>query len=64
MHTLSPHRLYSVKDKNHPAGYSHNRQSGDTAPMKNRIKEVRKLKGVSLAWLEEATGIWKKASDD
>jgi transcriptional regulator with XRE-family HTH domain len=44
--------------KNHLAGYSVDRRSGDTnAPMKNRIKEIRDKRGLSLARLEEMTGI-------
>lgn len=43
--------------KNHLAGYSHKNNSGDTARMKNRILEFRNEKEMSLAKLEDITGI-------
>jgi transcriptional regulator with XRE-family HTH domain len=45
------------QQKNHLSGYSHERHSGDTAGMKNRILELRTKKNISLAKLEGLTGI-------
>jgi transcriptional regulator with XRE-family HTH domain len=57
MPALSPHRLRTSQEENHLAGYSTYLRDGDTRLMLNRIKELRDERGMSLARLEEITGI-------